>query len=122
MTTPAPREMLRRILAQGRDGRSRKLPTVREALGAARAHRRRPCLLDLMMPGVDGFEVLEAMRHEEAWRDIPVIILTAKELTHEESALLERRTLAVVEKRGLERDVLLQEVRRALTAARPVSA
>jgi hypothetical protein len=39
-------------------------------------------------------------------------------VTPEESALLERRTLAVVEKRGLERDALLREVRRALTTVR----
>ena len=34
-----------------------------------------------MMPGMDGFEVLEAMRREEAWRDIPVVVVTAKDLT-----------------------------------------
>ena len=74
--------------------------------------------LDLLMPGLDGFAVLEQLQADPDWRDIPVIVLTAKELTPEESALLERRTLAVVEKRGLERDALLREVRRALTTVR----
>ena len=41
-------------------------------------------LLDLMMPEMDGFEVLERMRREDAWRDIPVIIVTAKDLTRED--------------------------------------
>jgi CheY-like chemotaxis protein len=56
----------------------------------ARLERATPAvvLLDLMMPGVDGFEVLEAMRREEAWRDIPVVIITAKDLTREELARL----------------------------------
>ena len=62
--------------------------------------------------------MLEQLQADPGRRDIPVIVLTAKELTREESALLERRTLAVVEKRGLERDALLQEVRRALSAVR----
>jgi CheY-like chemotaxis protein len=34
----------------------------------------------MMMPGMDGFEVLEAMRRREAWRDIPVVVVTAKDL------------------------------------------
>ena len=84
---PVTREMLRRTLArngwtvaQAADGR--------EAL--ARLERATPAvvLLDLMMPGVDGFEVLEAMRRKEAWRDIPVVIITAKDLTREELARL----------------------------------
>jgi signal transduction histidine kinase/CheY-like chemotaxis protein len=74
--------------------------------------------LDLLMPGLDGFGVLEALQADPDRRHLPVIVLTAKTLTTEEHALLERRTLAVVEKRGLERGALLREVRRALTTGR----
>jgi CheY-like chemotaxis protein len=74
--------------------------------------------LDLLMPGLDGFGVLEALQADPGWSRIPVIVLTAKTLTAEEAALLERRTLAVVEKRGLERDALVREVRRALADGR----
>lgn len=35
-------------------------------------------LLDVMLPLVDGFEVIEAIRHTEAWRTVPVIMLTAR--------------------------------------------
>ena len=41
-------------------------------------------LLDLMMPGMDGFEVLERLQGEETWREVPVIIVTAKDLTRED--------------------------------------
>jgi len=38
-------------------------------------------LLDLMMPEMDGFDFLETLKHDRAWRDIPVIVMTALELT-----------------------------------------
>ena len=38
-------------------------------------------LLDLMMPEMDGFEFLSRMRQEERWREIPVVVVTAKTLT-----------------------------------------
>ena len=41
-------------------------------------------LLDLMMPGMDGFDVFEALHQVEAWRRIPVVVLTAKEITSED--------------------------------------
>ena len=45
-------------------------------------------LLDLMMPGVTGFDVVEALRSDEATRSIPVMVLTAKRLTnHDKQAL-----------------------------------
>ncbi len=55
-------------------------------------------LLDLMMPEVDGFGVLEAMRASEALRDIPVIVLTAKTLTEADMARLNRSVVTVLEK------------------------
>lgn len=45
-------------------------------------------LLDIMMPGLDGFAVVDAMRGREEWQDIPVIVLTAKDLTLDERARL----------------------------------
>ena len=41
-------------------------------------------LLDLMMPEMDGFEFLDEMRSRAEWRDIPVLVVTAKDLTAEE--------------------------------------
>ena len=45
-------------------------------------------LLDIMMPGMDGFAVVDAMRGREEWKDVPVIVLTAKDLTLDERARL----------------------------------
>ena len=49
-----------------------------EAVVAASADRPDLILLDVMMPVMDGFEVLRTLKGEEATKDIPVIILTAK--------------------------------------------
>jgi signal transduction histidine kinase/AraC-like DNA-binding protein/ABC-type sugar transport system substrate-binding protein len=55
-------------------------------------------LLDLMMPEMDGFEVLETMREQETTRDIPVIILTGRTLTEEDMARLNRGVSTVLSK------------------------
>jgi len=75
-------------------------------------------LLDLLMPRLDGFGVLSYLHHTPSYRDIPVIVLTAKTCTAEEQALLHARVRTVIQKQGLERDGLLQEVRAALLAYR----
>ncbi|BBK35653.1 hypothetical protein STAQ_07310 [Allostella sp. ATCC 35155] len=55
-------------------------------------------LLDLMMPEMDGFTFIEALRSEPAWRDIPVVVVTAKTLTAQEHEYLSQRTRQVVAK------------------------
>jgi CheY-like chemotaxis protein len=57
-------------------------------------------LLDLQMPEMDGFGVLEAMRENESTREIPVIVLTGTTLTEVEMARL-NQGVAVVLKKGL---------------------
>ncbi|MFZ6029332.1 MAG: substrate-binding domain-containing protein [Chloroflexota bacterium] len=61
------------------------LTAQRGADALASIHRHQPdlVLLDLAMPEMDGFEVLESMRHDPASRDIPVIILSGQKLTQE---------------------------------------
>ena len=62
--------------------------------------RQRPdlVLLDLMMPVLDGFGVLETMRERESTRDIPVIVLTAQILTSQDMARLQQGVAAVLSK------------------------
>jgi len=60
----------------------------REGIEMARSLKPDLILLDLMMPGVTGFDVVEALRSDEATRSIPVMVLTAKQLTdHDKQAL-----------------------------------
>jgi CheY-like chemotaxis protein len=55
-------------------------------------------LLDLMMPEVDGFEFLERIREDERFATLPVVVLTAKDLTDAERNFLAERTLLVLSK------------------------
>jgi PAS domain S-box-containing protein len=55
-------------------------------------------LLDLMMPKMDGFEFLERVRQNPHYVDLPIVVLTAKELTASERTYLAERTLLVLSK------------------------
>ncbi|MDX8384239.1 MAG: response regulator [Ghiorsea sp.] len=67
-------------------------------------------ILDLMMPKMNGFEVLEKMSHVQAWATIPVIISTAKILSREEEELLALRSQSVLQKGGSHLDQLLHSI------------
>jgi threonine synthase len=78
---------------------------------------RRPDLvvLDLMMPELDGFAVLDALRADSATQDIPVIVVTAKELTPQERDRLNGQIDALLQKGSFMDDELLADVLGALT-------
>lgn len=86
-------------------------------LRAIKAERPDVILLDLLMPRMDGFSVLEAMRCDPQLRGVPVIVLTSKALSQKESARLEELTRAVVEKSKLDRDSLMRELREVLLSS-----
>jgi signal transduction histidine kinase/DNA-binding response OmpR family regulator len=68
-------------------------------------------LLDLMMPEMDGFEFIAEIRKVEAWRRIPVIVVTAKDITHDELLRLNGHVKKIVQKGGLSREELAREIR-----------
>jgi threonine synthase len=68
-----------------------------------------------MMPEVDGFAVLDALRADEATRDIPVIVVTAKALTPEERDKLTGQIETLLQKGSFMDDELLADVIDALT-------
>ncbi len=73
----------------------------REALGWLSNHQPPALvLLDLMMPEVDGFEFLEKVREIDSMNEVPIVVLTAKDLTERERNVLAERTLLVLSKSG----------------------
>jgi PAS domain S-box-containing protein len=69
-------------------------------------------LLDLSMPGMDGFEVIRHIRQEPALRELPIFVMTAKNLKRDELAVLNRETQALFHKNGSWRQDLIVEVGR----------
>jgi CheY-like chemotaxis protein len=70
----------------------------REGIEKARAQKPHLVLLDLMMPEVTGFDVVEELRRDESTRSIPIMVLTAKELTVEDKNQLNGQVAAVFER------------------------
>ena len=71
-------------------------------------------ILDLMMPGLDGFAVLDRIRSNPETRDLPVIVLTAKDLTEEDRKKLSGNVSSVLEKSAAKSATLLAEIKRIL--------
>ena len=93
----------------------------REALESI-AHRRPDAIiLDLMLPEMDGFEVVHRMSLNPDWRSIPVILLTARDLSHEERRALDIGTARIIQKGSFSRDELLAEVRMATGTQEPAT-
>jgi CheY-like chemotaxis protein len=74
-------------------------------------------VLDLMMPEMDGFEFMAALQANSKLRDIPVLIVTAKDLTSEDRRRLNVGVSDVIEKNGQHRDMLVDQVHRLLVTA-----
>jgi signal transduction histidine kinase/CheY-like chemotaxis protein len=73
-------------------------------------------VLDLMMPGVDGFEFLDALRARADWRHIPVVVMTAKDVTEEDHRRLNGGVERILQKDAPTRDEMLHEVSATLAA------
>jgi PAS domain S-box-containing protein len=69
-------------------------------------------LLDLLMPGMDGFQVIRHVRQEPSLKDLPILVMTAKSLSREEIALLRRETQGLLQKDGSWKQQLIAEVGR----------
>lgn len=72
-------------------------------------------LLDLLMPGLDGFAVLRMMRETPAWREIPVVVVTSLDLNPETRQLLDQQAQKVLKKGSYSREELLREVRNSVS-------
>ncbi|MCB0222365.1 MAG: response regulator, partial [Anaerolineae bacterium] len=103
------REMVRRTLEKERW-------LVQEAengrVGLERVAERQPelILLDLMMPEMDGFQFIAELRRHPEWQSIPVIVITALDLTLEERVQLSGRVEQILQKGAYSQDALLQQV------------
>jgi signal transduction histidine kinase/CheY-like chemotaxis protein/CHASE3 domain sensor protein len=73
----------------------------KEGIDVARAQRPQLILLDLMMPEVNGFDVVEALRTDKATRSIPIMVLTSKELTKADKQALNGYVAAIFQRNSV---------------------
>jgi CheY-like chemotaxis protein len=126
------RQPVRRVLLIDDDEISRYLVrgwlddvacTVVEARGGEEGLRRArqdppdAIFLDLVMPDVSGFEVLERLRSEVPTRDIPVVVVTSKVLEDTERRRLESLRAAAVVSKAADRDAAVTQLRSVLVGA-----
>jgi CheY-like chemotaxis protein len=112
------RDMMRRVLE--REGWS-VVEAENGRVGLERAAEVRPSLvlLDLMMPEVDGFHFVAEFRSREEGRDVPVVVITAKDLTADDRRRLQGAVTGVLEKARYSPDDIVAEVHRLLVGTAP---
>ena len=109
--TSEARRLIRRILQSQGDFEISEAANGREAIELVTRERPDLVILDLMMPEVDGFAVLDSLRSQPETANIPVIVATAKELTVDEKSRLQGQIQSLMLKGDFLNDEFLEEVR-----------
>jgi signal transduction histidine kinase/DNA-binding response OmpR family regulator len=90
--------------------------TGQEGLALIRERQPSAVLLDLLMPGMDGFEVVEALRADPDTKSVPVVILTSKSMTQQDKERLQGRITYVARKTEFDLSGLASLLRWASTS------
>ncbi|HEX9618383.1 MAG TPA: GAF domain-containing protein [Anaerolineales bacterium] len=106
-------DMVRRLL-EGSEYQISAAGDGEQALESIAESRPDAILLDLLMPRLDGFGVIERLQQDPLYSQIPVIVLTAKSLDSAEAKKLQETVATIVQKQGLDGQVLLKEIQAAL--------
>ena len=110
---PENRELLRAAL-EGEGWDVSEAENGRGALDQVKNREPSLILLDLMMPVMDGFEFVIEMRKLETSQTVPIVVVTAKDLTEDDRRRLNRGVMGVIEKSGLDSATLLAQLRQQL--------
>jgi threonine synthase len=111
---PDARVLLRRILQHKRKYNIFEAADGVSGVSMIRAERPDLVLLDLMIPGLDGFSVLDTLKADNDLRDIPVIVITAKDLTAEDYRRLSGRVESLLQKGTFMEEELFESINEAL--------
>ncbi len=109
------RRLLRRILAAQGEFQVEEAENGTQALACAEANPPDLIVLDLMMPEMDGFTLLDKLKSHESTQDVAVIVVTAKDLSASEIGYLKRQNAHLMQKGNFLTDDLLEEIDKALT-------
>lgn len=106
--------LIRRILQAQGDFLIDEAHDGQTGLRLIRETRPNLVILDLMMPELDGFGVVEAMKIDPVLKETPIIVITAKELTKDEKERLDGRIKALLQKGSFMDSDLLNDIQKAL--------
>jgi len=70
--------------------------------------------LDLLMPGIDGFNIVKALRSQERWRDLPIVIVSGAEITEGQRKNLEGLTQEYIEKSQFSKEIISSTIKRII--------
>lgn len=110
------RDMLRRTLEK-EGWRVNEADNGQAGLERVAVQRPDVILLDLMMPTMDGFDFVAALRRQETGRSIPIVVVTSKEITPAERQRLNSHVEKILQKGAFSREQLLAEVRDLVKAS-----
>jgi signal transduction histidine kinase/CheY-like chemotaxis protein len=113
---PAIREMMKRLL-QNNGWITVEAENGRVGLDKLQDSKPGIILLDLMMPEMDGFQFISEVAKNDSWRNIPIVVVTAMDLTDEDRQHLNGHVEKILQKGAYPRDVLLAEVSSLVTAS-----
>jgi len=114
----ATRAMTRNILEK-EGWRVSEAENGRLALACMERERPRLILLDLMMPEMDGFEFADRVRRHPEWRSIPIVVVTARDLSVEERRRLSGYVETILHKAGDSHETVLRQVSDRLNDCAP---
>lgn len=93
-----------------------------EALEIIGKERPSVILLDLMLPNMSGFELVDDLRDHDQWRTIPIIVTTAKDLTKDERLFLEANVQRIMQKGSFDAEELYETLREFVRERLPITA
>jgi threonine synthase len=111
---PDAARLIRRILQAQGDYLIEEANNGLDGLVLIKEKRPNLVILDLMMPGLDGFAVVDAMKKDRRLQDVPIIVITAKELSPIERERLDGKIKALLQKGSFMDSDLLSDIRQAL--------
>jgi CheY-like chemotaxis protein len=109
------RAMIRRLLER-EEWEVHEASDGKDGLAQVAAHRPGLILLDLMMPQMDGISFVAELRQNPEWAEIPVVVITAKDLTEDERRDLGEHASGVLRKGTYGKEALLREIQRHIDA------
>jgi CheY-like chemotaxis protein len=113
-----------RLVRMIRDAGWRAVEAENGVVALERLEEARPdlILLDLVMPEMDGFTLATRLRSDPAWRSVPVVVVTGKDLTEEDRRRLNGHVAQVVQKQDVAAGDLVEQLRTLMGARRDPAA